>query len=279
MLLSVSGLLYYYYDSVAFTQYSLLTSSVKSVVAWNMVFGSTAYASITFSQLSWSEEEDIATNNTETCYKAPSMAATTLATALLEFQFLRVLFELYPYAVLDLNADVLAYPLAASVPILSCSMHYFAYTYEGTLCDQLLTNIFLFKLNENVNTDMVPQAYVQLRVTMWTLITASQVFITLYRKWKNKNFNNHIRNRRNRIAPAYMNAATQPADLDAMVAMGLSSVMLYCLTNIIVKLYIGSVLFDCLCLGLSTYWLVASIKVTDFIKLKMNQMKLRYGYY
>ena len=103
----------------------------------------------------WSTDLQKYWNNTgnQTCetilpYRVVSLS---LIVSIFEFQFIKALLVFYPYEVLALNHEILAYPLVASVPIVSGILQIITYYYSGTLCNAILLKQLVSKLDIVIN--------------------------------------------------------------------------------------------------------------------------------
>ena len=140
-----SGSTYWYYDSTMEAKHTVLTTAAKSVVAWHATLSTAYYGQLAAASFWSTELKEYWNNNVnQTCVEIlPVSVAPNFVISLLEFQVLRALFLLYPYEVLNMNHDRLAYPLVASVPTLSGILLLMTYFDNGGLCkNQVLVQIF-----------------------------------------------------------------------------------------------------------------------------------------
>ena len=95
------------------------------------------------------KKEDWDINGNTSCYWNPAGNILGLypVTAMAEFQIIRALFELFPYRFLSLDHELLALPLAFSVPVIAGSLQIFVYVTQGTLCTPAPTANSLYKLD------------------------------------------------------------------------------------------------------------------------------------
>ena len=119
--LLASGVIYWYYDSTMEAKHTVLTTAAKSIVAWHGIFSTTYYGQL-FSMSFWSLDYWNNTANYSCITIVPLFTGPTFLVSLVEFQVIRALFVFYPYVVLALNHDRLAFPLVASVPTVSGMM-------------------------------------------------------------------------------------------------------------------------------------------------------------
>ena len=293
-----SGLAYWYYDSTMEAKHTVLTTAAKSVVAWHSAL-STTYCSQLAAASFWSSElEEYWNNNVnQTCVEMlPVIVAPSFVLSLLEFQVLRAIFLLYPYEVLNMNHDRLAYPLVASVPTLSGIILLIVYFDNGGLCKEQVWDLVFSKLDMVIdqknflfsNMNPVPiftmlilivEASIRL-AKYWKVITETIMYAAC---WWNR--------RRNAVYPTHSDQPSpQPLHLNIyvnlykvdpfmLVSLCYGFIHILHLLNFKTEVMINQVTFDCAMLGLPIYWVISSDDICDFIKLKYSQQKYRLGYY
>ena len=175
--LFASGVTYWYYDSTPEAKYTVLTTLAKSVVGWHSVLSASLVVQVTAGYI-WQDnlEKNWKENNyCINCEFIPSFSIVpTLGTAMLEFQVLRLLFEMYPYRVLAWNVDNYAYPLAASVPLISFISQLIIFVYEGML---------MKKLSWEMNNENLKVLKLNLKIIISYLICMIEGYIRLRRNW------------------------------------------------------------------------------------------------
>ena len=181
-----SGLTYWYYDSTMEAKYTVLTTAAKSVVAWHAILSTTYYGQLAAASFWLSELEEYWNNHSnQTCVEMLSVSvAPTFAVSCVEFQVLRVVFLLYPYKVLNLNHDQLAYPLVASVPTVSGILLLKTYFESGGLCIEKLLDQTFNKLDMVINQENFLFSNMNLKVffTIIFLIVEAPIHLTKYCK-------------------------------------------------------------------------------------------------
>ena len=290
-----SGLTYWYFDSTIEAKNTILTTAAKSVVGWYATeitgyYGQLIIASIWSTEL----EEYWNSNDNLTCgtFLAASIIGPNLLVSLTEFQVIRALFMFYPYQVLDLNHDFLAYPIVVSVPIVAGILQMITYHYSGTLCNVVLVEEFASKLGIKINVENFLFPEVEFFFLFHFLILLAEACIRLHNNWKE--ITDMLKctvcwwKRRNAVHPS----TSQPSSENLLVASYLNlykvgSFLLVVLCFVLVqllhqtfnyKISANLVIADCLWLGLPIYW-VNSPVIFDFIKLKCNQLKYSLGYF
>ena len=91
----------------------------------------------------------------------------TFIFSLVEFQVIRTLFVFFPYEVLALNHDKLAYPLVASVPTVSGFLLMITYLNSGGLCEAIFLENIVEKLDIVVCNNYIFNCYTY---RFWILI-------------------------------------------------------------------------------------------------------------
>ncbi len=184
-----SCITYYYYACIPVTQYTLLTSAAKSVIAWHAVFSASIYTYTFVATVYWKELQDSwNTDGNFTCYLSPvgSMLELYPATAIAEFQLLRIFFELWPYRFLALNHDFLGTLLALSVPLVAGSVQLFMYLTQGTLCPKVPIIFFHYRLDMKLKTDEVFFTNLRPEIVIILIIVVAEILVRLYRSSKRK---------------------------------------------------------------------------------------------
>ena len=70
------------------------------------------------------------------------------------------------------------------------------------------------------------------------------------------------------------------AMIGPFVPMFFFGLFLWIIVNfIVVQYYLSSVYTDCMLLGLPFYWVISSQEIKDHLKLKINQFKVKLGYF
>ena len=297
--LFASGVTYWYYESTPEVMCTVLTTSAKSVVGWHSVLSASLVFQITAGYI-WQDNlgkhwKD--NNDSINCALIPSFSLTpTLGIAMLELQVFRVLFEIYPYRVLALNVDNLAYPLAASVPLISFILQMIIFVYEGMLCDKRHLIYLMKKVSWEMNNENLKVLKLNLKIIISCLICMIEGYIRLRRNWST--IVNAIRStvscmrKRNIVAPTtIMQDSTsqqiqenQPEDKNEI-----GSTVLFMLVFVIVVMVgyvfqeimniLGIVILDCLMWGLPVYWTISSDQLLAFTKQKYYQLKVKLGYF
>ena len=96
--LGTSGMLFHYYDSVPDTQTSLMTTAAKSIIAWHMLQTASTYAYVAVSHVMADEMTTFWEMDSQLmCTLTPWLNGPYFAAAVLEFQVMRALFEMYTY--------------------------------------------------------------------------------------------------------------------------------------------------------------------------------------
>ncbi len=180
---------YYYYACIPVTQYTLLTSAAKSVIAWNLLFSVSTYTYSAIATVYWDElQESWNTDGNDTCYLSPVGSMLTLypATAIAEFQLLRIFFEFWPYGFLALNHEILGTLLALTVPLLAGSVQLFLYLTQGTLCPKVPIIFFHYRLDIELKTDKVFFTDLRPEMVIFLIIVISEILVRTYRFSKRK---------------------------------------------------------------------------------------------
>ena len=155
------------------------------------------------------------------------------------------------------------------------------WNYFGTLCEQQIANLYLFKADLDVElsseTESLP---IQLKMMALLFMLGLEVFMRI-RKAKRNIF-------RNEVAPLNMPNTPAPQvvqiiksnNIKVLAAFFLiihSSYLLFGSTLVLV--YFQSILTDFLLLEFPFYWVLSSEDIKTFIKLRFNQLKLRLGHF
>lgn len=181
-----TGMTYWYYDSTLETKYTVLTTAAKSVIAWHATFSTLYYGQLTVISV-WSTEyqEYWNTNSNNTCLSILSLSVgPTFLLSILEFQILRALFVFYPYEVLALDDDSLAYPLIASVPLVSVVLLLITFYNSGGLCNINFLEQLTLKLGMVVNNGNFIYSNFNLQILFNSLILLVEASIRLKNNWK-----------------------------------------------------------------------------------------------
>ena len=201
------------------------------------------------------------------------------------FNLIRAVFQLFPYRFLDLNHEILAIPLALSVPVIAASIQLYLYLTYGTLCSEDPVIQLHYKLNININSNTTTALFTKSRpdIVLGLIIISAEIFLRMYGQYK--------RIRSNRVVP-FDNIEARPADTErpkfgyiyhfgpfpAILSVAIISFILmpedFNPQNII-----GSIFNDLLLLGLSFYWVTSSDEIKTFLKMKFNKLKVRLGFY
>ena len=191
---------YCYYASLPETIQTVLTSAAKSVIVWHMAMSTTMYAQLTiyslvghklgegndtnayqqqlevnnsrtptnqtYSHMSLKLENQTGDSTNQTCFSIPiwNIAGCTFGVAFIEFQLMRVLLEIDPYRLLGMNIELLAFPLAISVPVISGVLSLIVYLDGGSLCDQIQLTMVSRKLNMIVDIQNTLFPRINLRI-------------------------------------------------------------------------------------------------------------------
>ena len=184
-----SCITYYYYACIPDTQYTLLTSAAKSVIAWHAVLSVSVYTYLSVATIYWEELLDsFNTDGNFTCYLSPlgSMLELYPATAIAEFQLLRIFFQFWPYGFLALNHDFLGTLLALSVPLIAGSVQLFMYLTQGTLCTKVPIIFLHYRLDMKLKTDEVFFTNLRPEILIILIIVVAEILVRLYRFLKRK---------------------------------------------------------------------------------------------
>ena len=308
-------MIYEYYSSFPVMKYTLLTSAAKSVVAWHMFYTASSYGYVIFSSLFLEDLKNRwETDGNITCYQNPAGLKLVFypVTAILEFQILRLTFEAFPYRFLDMNHDLLAYPMAISVPVLALLLKIFIYIQQGTLCSVGPEMILHFKLNLDISKTKTYFSDNRIDNLVYLLIIIFEAFIRICRFCKR----GKSTQRRNKVGvanPRAKEAWIEPESTQNKQETTLSDVkitienepttnlenkntkhettigpiapmfffatILWLLYKFVSKeYYLSSVYYDCLLLGLPFYWILSSNEIIKYLKLKFCQFKTNLGF-
>ena len=290
-----SGLTYWYYDNTMEAKHTVLTTAAKSVFAWHALLSTTYYGQLTAASF-WSTELEEYWNNNgyQTCVEMlPVIVAPSFVFSLLEFQVLRAIFLLYPYEVLNMNHDRLAYPLVASVPTASGFMLLITYFESGGLCIKQLLGLTFKKLDMDMNQENFIFSNLNPVPLFTLLILIIEALMRLAKNWilitETIKYTVCWFRRRNIVHPA----SDQPSSgmlqmlifIDfyklgplLLVAISYGFIRILLLVNYKTEV-MSQVIFDCALLELPIYWVISSDDICNFIKSKYNQRKYRLGYY
>ena len=308
--LLASALTYWYYHSTPAERYTVLTTSAKSVVVWHQIVSVTvnaqlAVAYILYGDLEGNTDTDL---NNFTCVLIPSISVNPiLSTAILEFQVLRALFELYPYRVLGLDLDKVAYPLAVSVPLFAFMAEMFTFVYFGTLCERLHLDVLIKKLSWKISIVNLEFLQLNLKVIATFLSCMIEGFIRIRKNWSKITSNTRsvilwILNR-NTVTPTTQGQDLRTPEHDSIPALDSTQLLadsipddkneigffviflpifiIQVLISLIVKVNFNMsfVVQDCFMFGLPIYWVIATEEIVSFAKLKYHQQALSHGYF
>ena len=111
-------------------------------------------------------ENQTGDSTNQTCFSIPiwNIAGCTFGVAFIEFQLMRVLLEIDPYRLLGMNIELLAFPLAISVPVISGVLSLIVYLDGGSLCDQIQLTMVSRKLNMIVDIQNTLFPRINLRI-------------------------------------------------------------------------------------------------------------------
>ena len=98
-----------------------------------------------------------------------------------EFQIIRALFELFPYRMLSLNHELLALPLAFSVPVIAGSLQIFVYVTQGTICTPAPTANSLYKLDICLGKKYICFTGMQTDLGLYLIIVGTGIFLRFNR--------------------------------------------------------------------------------------------------
>ena len=157
----------------------------KSVISWHMIASTTVYSQLAVAAL-WSTELEKHLNSTSniTCASIPSVSVfPAVPIAGMEFQVIRTLFELFPYDILALEPDKFAYPLVASVPIITGILQMIVYLEGGGLCQKLHLSLLARKLNINIVMENFIFPKLILMGILSFMFVGLEIFIRVWKNW------------------------------------------------------------------------------------------------
>ena len=290
-----TGMTFWYYDSTMETKYTVLTTAAKSVIAWHATFSTIYYGQLTVISFWSTEYQEYWNNNSNhTCVSIlPLSIGPTFLLSILEFQILRALFVFYPYEVLAFNHDRLAYPLVASVPTISVVLLLIIFLNNGGLCNVNFLEQLTLKLGMSVNNENFIFNNLNLLVLFHILILLVEAIIRLRNNWKV--IIETVRNiacwwrRSNTVHPFIDQPSMENLLLNTYLnqyKVGPTMLLIICIIFLkVLSLWKYNVVdfsqafLDCSFLGLPVYWVVSSDEISEFVKLKYNQLKYRFGYF
>ena len=295
-----SGLTYWYYDNTMEAKRTVLTTAAKSVVGWHAALSTTYYGQVN-TALIWSSELEEYWNNNEnqTCVTILpiSVVGPTFLVSVLEFQVLRALLVFYPYDVLALNHDSLAYPLVASVPTVTGILQLITYLNNGTLCNATFLRQLCSKLNIVINIEnfkfpsfdslilirfliLLVEACIRLK-NNWTAITETVMFTVCWLKRKNTVHTSTVQPSSDTLEILQLASYINDYKVGPFLLMTLCFVLIQVLNQALnyILISVDLVFIDFALLGLPIYWVMSSDDICDFIKRKYSQWKYRMGYF
>jgi hypothetical protein len=187
---------------------------------------------------------------------------------------------------------MLAYPLVASVPLVSGILQIITYYYSGTLCNAILLKQLVSKLDIVINVENFIFSTFNFQFVFQFLILLIEVCIRLKNNWKviteTVIYTVCWWKRRNAVDPS----ADQPSSESLLLASYLNpykggSLLVLALLFVLLKVLrllkynvidFVKIIFDCGLFVLPIYWAISSDDILAFIKLKCNQLKYRLGY-
>ena len=298
-----SGLTFWYYDSTMEAKHTVLTTAAKSAVGWHATASTTYYGQLTIASI-WSTdlEEYWNNNGNQTCGTIIGFSVgPTFIVSLFEFQVIRALFVFFPYEVLALNHDSLAYPLVASVPTLSGIMLMINYWNSGGICDPIFLNNIFEKMDIVVNAENFLFSSVDLASLFNMAILVLEVCILLKNNWKvikvTVMYTVCWWKRRNAVFPSDGQPSSSTDQSSSEIPqitthlkqykVGPFVLLTFCFLFLQVLLLLqnckmiaaNQVIQDIALLGLPIYWVISSDGICDFIKLKYSQLMYRLGYF
>ena len=292
-----SGLTYWYFDSIMEAKRTILTTAAKSVVGLYATQITVYYGQLITASMWSSELEEYWNNNdNHTCgtFIHISVIGPNLLVSITEFQVIRALFVFFPYQVLDLNHDFLAYPLVVSVPLVAGILQMITYIYSGTVCNQVILEELASKLDIKLNFEnfvfpevdffylfhfliLLAEACIQMK-NNWKDFTETVMYTVCWCKRKNAVHTSPIQpSAENLLGASYLNLYKVGSFL--LVILCFLFIQLLNKTLNYNMISASQVIADCLLLGLPIYWVISSNDISDFTKLKYNQLKYSLGYF
>ena len=293
-----SGLTYWYYDSTIEAKQTVLTTAAKSVIAWHAIVIATYYAQLS-TGLIWSAELEDYWNNhgNQTCVTITALSVgPTFMISLIEFQVLRVIFVFYPYDVLNLNHESLAFPLVASVPMISGTILMIIYFIKGGICNEYILKNIIEELDIAINIENFIFSNVVLAPFFLMVILILEVCIRLKNNWKDitetvmhpvcccKRTNavnpstDQLSSETQQLA-SYLNQYKVGPFMSAIICFVFLQVLLLMLNYSTILIAINKVFLDSAILGLPIFCVISTDGIFTFVKLKYNQLKYRLGYF
>ena len=176
-----------------------------------------------------------------------------------------------------LTLDYLTYPLVVSIPVFAAVGQITIWNYFGTLCEQQVAMLYLFKADLDVElASEVDSLPVQLRIIVVLFILGLEAFMRI-RKVKRNIFRNQVARLKMPNTPLVVQKikSNNIKFLAALFLIIHSSYLLFGSTLVLV--YFQSILTDFLLLEFPFYWVLSSEEIQTFIKLRFNQIKIRLG--
>ena len=196
---------------------------------------------------------------------------------------IRAIFQLCPYRFLDLNHELLAIPLAISVPVIAGSIQLYLYLTHGTLCTKDPVIQLHYKLDINIDTSTVLFTKSRPDIILGLIMISVEVFLRIYGQYKRIKCC-----RSNRVAASNIEANEEDTPRDdnihnvgpVPVTLTVALICFIILPEDFNPYYvIGSLFNDLLLLGLSFYWVTSSDQIKSYLKIKYNKLKVRLGFY
>ncbi len=276
-----SCLIFSYYYNIPQAQYSLMTTGALSVVSWHWLVSASTFLYLIVCFIFWDEvRQKFQTNGQTMCYLTPFVVLPYFSFSVCWFEVLRMWFMIRPFQVLD--NEYLARPFTIFVPVFTMIMQIIIYPLSGTFCELNITKQFLFRLNIEVdieNLHFIPFNYF---VVIYAVFLIPKLFLQV-KKHIQKLLN------RNQIVPHSTAMSEQHSELSISKEFGLLifvyifvfilNISILAYGSTVYQQYISSVLLDFVLFGLPFYWVVASPDIIQYLKLKLNQIKLKLGYF
>ena len=292
-----SGMIYWYYDSTMEAKHTVLTTAAKSVVGWHSTLSTTFYGQLTIASIWSTEIEEYWNNNgNQTCVTIlpSSIVGPTFLVSLFEFQVIKALIVFYPYEVLALNHDILAYPLVASAPIVSGIIQLMIYHNSEGLCSTFNLKLVSSKMEIVINFDkfiipnldlidlfilliLLVEACIRLK-KYWKVIRETVMLYTVC-WWKNGRAVHPSSDQPSSEMlelTTYLNPYKGGCYLVLTLFFGIIKVLSLMKFNVI---DVCTIIIDCALLGLPICWVITSDDISTFIKLKYSQLKYRLGHF
>ena len=293
-----SGLTYWYYDSTMEAKHTVLTTAAKSVIAWHSIVIITYYGQLT-AALIWSTEleEYWKNHGNQTCVTISAVSfGPTFMISLIEFQVIRAIFVFYPYDVLNLNHEILAYPLVASVPMISGTILLIIYFIKGGICNEYILKNIIEELDISIDFENFIFSNAVLAPFFLTVILVLEVCIRLKNNWKD--LTETVMHpvccckKTNAVNPSTSQASSETQQLASflnqykvgpfmleIICFVFLQVLLLILNYSSILIAINKVFLHSANLGLPIFYVISTDEIFDFVNLKYNQLKYRLGYF